>query len=181
MLVCIYGFLFVCLPKPGTQTQRSVRSEFPSGKMHLSILTSVFYMNLPIPTSLFLLTLTSPGWSTATSTRGSHSSPGVFSSYMFSQTRAAAQAYKHHKTTSYQTKPGAQSELGAPAAPPPPSHKAAFRCAGAGALLLLCLLFKVNELGSGISLAEAAGGRACNLQYVRLRSRCDGGRRGAAA
>lgn len=88
--------IFVCLPKPGTRTQQSLRHEFPSGKMHLRILTSIFYM-IPISTSLLPLTVTSLRLSADTTQwRTGYLQGSFFHSYGFSPTRAEPQASKHY-------------------------------------------------------------------------------------
>lgn len=108
MLICIYGFLF-CLPK------QSLRYEVPSGKMHLRILTSIFYM-IPIPTSLFPLTVTSLRLSADPSKwRKGFLQGSFFHSYGFSPVRAEAQASKHYSKT---TRVTIQS----------PAHRASFGC-----------------------------------------------------
>ena len=64
--------IFVCL-----FTKARYTAFVPSGKMHLSILTSIFYI-IPIPTSLFLLTLTSLHLSTDTPNWRNWFLPGSF-------------------------------------------------------------------------------------------------------
>lgn len=173
--VDLHIWIFVCLPKPGTRTQQSLRYEFPSGKMHLRILTSIFYM-ISIPTSLLPLTVTSLRLSADTSKwRTGFLQGSYFHSYGFSPPRAEPQASKHDSKT---TRVTIQS----------PAHRASFGChlcsprrklchGAIGWELCLCSgpLFKVNGHGYGTSLAGAAGGKACNLQCVRLRTRCGEG------
>lgn len=150
----------------------AVRYEFPSGKMHLSILTSVFYI-IPIPTSLFLLTFTSLHLSIDTNGR-TDSSSVVFQVTCSPKQEPKLRLLSLRKPLELPYEAWHTEQDSLPSLFP--SRKAMSRCTWSGALLLLCFLFKVNEHGYGISLAEAAGGKACNLQYVRLHTRCGEGR-----
>lgn len=165
--VDLHIWISVGFPKPGTRTQQSLGQEPPSGRTHLSTLASVIYTTrLPLPCASRQLLR----WSADTSDRRNGLLQGsFFSSYGIPPRGAEARASKRHSKTPRVT-------------PPPlfPSQQAVLRCAGPGALLLLGRLFKESEHGCGISLAEAAGGRACNLQYVRLHTRCGEGRTGGA-
>lgn len=87
----------------------AVRYEFPSGKMHLSILTSVFYI-IPIPTSLFLLTFASLHLSIDTNRR-TDSSLVVFQVTCSPKQEPKLRLLSLRKPLGYHTKPGTQSKI----------------------------------------------------------------------
>lgn len=122
MLICIYGFLFVYQSQVLADRQ-SVRQGFPSGKMHLSIyIFNILHYtdsHFPFPFDFFFSSL----HCLQTHLTGGMESPGS----TFSQTRAKAQASKHCETSSYPTKPGAQSKVPLPSLLP--SHEAVAWCA----------------------------------------------------
>lgn len=147
--------------------------------MHLSILISIFYI-IQISTSLFLLTFPSLHLSMNTSNWRNSFLLGSCSTVMYSPKQelklkllSIIKLPKSYHTKAQHTEPIS------PALAVLPDIKLCYGGLGSGSLFLLCFLFKVNEHEYGISLAEAAGGTACNLQYVRLHNRCDEGQREA--
>lgn len=173
MLICIYGFV-VCSPKPHTWTQQSGSCGSLQGNAPQYLNLDILQHTAPARfSSARLLASTAygpPNWgadpSQAVSPHFPVLSNGSWGSSLGSITKPPK---RYHSNTQHAQRVSAAISC-------PPLRKAMSWCSRAGSRVLLRFFLMANGHGYGISLAEAAGGRACNLQYVRLHTRCGEGR-----